>query len=157
MKTVKITPPEGYEIDKEKSTFEEIVFKPIEKKFPKSWEEIEELNGWWIGYDSELNNAGRKSDEILDDRNIFPTKEIAEAVLELAQLLQLRDIYRQGWKPDWGNRNLYKWSIIIIENRLQRQLSAISNTIFCFQTEEIRNLFYENFQDKLLKLLPLYE
>lgn len=38
MKEVKITPPEGYEIDKEKSTFEEIVFKPIENDFPKSWE-----------------------------------------------------------------------------------------------------------------------
>lgn len=28
---IKITPPEGFEIDKEKSTFEEIVFKPIQK------------------------------------------------------------------------------------------------------------------------------
>lgn len=31
MKTVKITPPDGYEIDREKSTLEEIVFKPIKK------------------------------------------------------------------------------------------------------------------------------
>ena len=30
-KIIKITPPEGFEIDKEKSTFEEIVFKPIQK------------------------------------------------------------------------------------------------------------------------------
>ena len=29
MKSVKITPPEGYEIDKDKSTFKEIVFKPV--------------------------------------------------------------------------------------------------------------------------------
>lgn len=27
-KTLKITPPEGYEIDREKSTIDEIVFKP---------------------------------------------------------------------------------------------------------------------------------
>ena len=31
MEKIKITPPEGFEIDKEKSTFEEIVFKPIQK------------------------------------------------------------------------------------------------------------------------------
>lgn len=30
MKSIKITPPEGYEIDRENSTLEEIVFKPIE-------------------------------------------------------------------------------------------------------------------------------
>ena len=30
MKTIKINPPKGYEVDKEKSTFEEIVFKPIQ-------------------------------------------------------------------------------------------------------------------------------
>ena len=30
-KIIKITPPEGFEVDKEKSTFEEIVFKPIQK------------------------------------------------------------------------------------------------------------------------------
>ena len=136
MKTVKITPPEGYEIDKEKSTFEEIVFKPIEKKLPKSWEEIENLRGWWIDYDSTLHEAGITSDRIPDDRNIFPTKEIAEAVLELAQLLQLRDVYRQGWKPNWNYPD---------------------QKIFSFQSTKIRDLFLENFKDKLQKLLPLSE
>ena len=157
MKTVKITPPEGYEIDKEKSTFEEIVFKPIEQRLPKSWEEIENLKGWWIDYDSELNEAGIKSPVLEDDRNVFPTKEIAEAVLELAQLLQLRDVYRQGWKPDWENFNSSKWAILVMENKLRKQIATLSNATFCFQTEEIRDLFLENFQDKLLKLLPLYE
>jgi hypothetical protein len=32
MKQITITPPQGYEVDKEKSTFETIVFKEIEKK-----------------------------------------------------------------------------------------------------------------------------
>lgn len=31
MEKIKITPPEGFEVDKEKSTFEEIVFKPLQK------------------------------------------------------------------------------------------------------------------------------
>lgn len=41
-KKLKINIPEGYEIDKEKSTFEEIVFKKVEDPFtklPKNWEE----------------------------------------------------------------------------------------------------------------------
>ena len=39
---LKINIPEGYEIDKEKSTFEEIIFKKVEDPFaklPKTWEE----------------------------------------------------------------------------------------------------------------------
>ena len=34
-KKLKINIPEGYEIDKEKSTFEEIVFKKVEDPFAK--------------------------------------------------------------------------------------------------------------------------
>lgn len=37
MKKIKIEIPDGYEIDKDKSTFEEIVFKKSEVK---TWEEI---------------------------------------------------------------------------------------------------------------------
>lgn len=41
-KKLKINIPEGYEIDRENSTFEEIIFKKIENPFsklPKTWEE----------------------------------------------------------------------------------------------------------------------
>lgn len=40
-KKIKINPPEGYVVDEENSTFEEIVFKRIENKMPDSWEDIE--------------------------------------------------------------------------------------------------------------------
>ena len=39
-KCVSIEVPDGYEIDNEKSTFTNIVFKPIACKFPKSWEDV---------------------------------------------------------------------------------------------------------------------
>ena len=44
MKELKIEIPDGYEIDKENSTFEKIVFKPL-NPYPKTWEEcIDILN-----------------------------------------------------------------------------------------------------------------
>lgn len=43
MKTLKIKAPEGFEIDQEKSTFEEIVFKKIEDVFVDSWEGLGEI------------------------------------------------------------------------------------------------------------------
>jgi len=39
-KQIKIEVPQGYEIDKEKSTFENIILKPIENKLPLSYFEI---------------------------------------------------------------------------------------------------------------------
>lgn len=47
MKELKIEIPKGYEIDEKNSTFEKIVFKPLEnKKYPKTWEAcIDKLNG----------------------------------------------------------------------------------------------------------------
>ena len=43
-KSIKIDVPKGYEIDKEKSTFERIVFKPIiEEKLPECWEDLKSI------------------------------------------------------------------------------------------------------------------
>jgi len=41
-KEMKIQVPEGYEIDKEKSTFEKIVFKKVENELPKNFPNREE-------------------------------------------------------------------------------------------------------------------
>lgn len=46
MKELKIEVPEGYEIDKEKSTFEKIVFKKIKVELPKTWDEFCEQNSF---------------------------------------------------------------------------------------------------------------
>ena len=43
----------------------------------------------------DLTNRGRKS--------WIPSKKSAEAHLAMIQLEQLRDCYRQGWKPNYGD------------------------------------------------------
>ena len=48
MKSTKITAPQGYEIDRDKSTFDEIVFKPVKKEFAQSWEELGMVKGYCI-------------------------------------------------------------------------------------------------------------
>lgn len=45
---LKIEVPDGYEIDKEKSTFEKIIFKKVEKELPKSWEELKIISGYYL-------------------------------------------------------------------------------------------------------------
>ena len=51
MKNLTITPPSGYEIDKEQSTFENIVFKPLKKALPKTWEELKNIAGYCLNID----------------------------------------------------------------------------------------------------------
>lgn len=58
MKTFKINIPEGYEIDKDESTFEKIVFKKIEKKLITSWEELHSIKGYYVKGDSSIIKKG---------------------------------------------------------------------------------------------------
>ena len=104
-KEMKIQVPEGYEIDREKSTFENIVFKKVENELPKSWEDLYEVGGWFVDFHSDVVTSGsmRTGDSV---KNRFPTKEEAEACLALAQLCQLRDRYNDGWKPDWKDSTM---------------------------------------------------
>ena len=94
MKTLKINVPEGYEIDKEQSTFENIVFKEIKKELPKSWEELEKLDGYYVGIHAELIRLTCPSLTRDDNRNIFATKEQAEASIVLAMYSQMLQAYK---------------------------------------------------------------
>ena len=48
-KTIEIIAPEGYEVDKEKSSFEKIVFRALpDKGLPRSWEELNNVSGYYI-------------------------------------------------------------------------------------------------------------
>jgi hypothetical protein len=154
MKILKIYVPDGYEIDKEQSTFENIVFKEIEKGLPKSWEEIENLQGFYINGDSSVSESDNKCVKLNHNRNIFATKEQAEASIALAQLSQLREVYRQGWKPDWGNVEA-KYCIEYADNKVRINLWCNINYFLSFQSEEIAKQFLENFRDLIEKARPL--
>lgn len=114
MNELKITIPEGYEIDKANSTFELIKFNKIEKQLPKTWEELEVVTGFCIspGFFRviRVDISGSRITAI-NGKSFFPTKEYAEAVLALAQLLQLRQVYNDGWEPDW-TKNIEKYVIL---------------------------------------------
>ena len=72
----------------------------------------------------------------------------------LSQLLYLRDIYRQGWKPDWTNNDV-KYAIANQNDELVKVDNSSSNRIFAFQSSEVRDKFYINFKDMLEKIKDL--
>ena len=153
-KEFKIQVPEGYEIDKENSTFENIVFKKEERKLPKKWEDLYEVKGWFVDFHSDVVTSGsmRTADSV---KNRFPTKEEAEACLALAQLCQLRDRYNDGWRPDWINNKEYKYSIVINKGEPFVETYFNVQKILAFKTEELRDKFLENFRDLIETAKPL--
>jgi hypothetical protein len=68
--------------------------------FSRTWENVAiGKEGWCISLSGHINYNIIASK---DDRSTFPTREHAEAVFAEAQLMWLRDHYRNGWKPEMG-------------------------------------------------------
>ena len=153
MKTIQTQIPEGYEIDKDKSTFELIVLKKIEDALPMSWEELEVITGFYMDSDSNIQKNCRIRTRF-DNKNIFPTKELAEASLALAQLLQLRDRWNDGWVPNWKDSST-KYTIIVDTGNIVSHINCNASVVMNFKTPELRNLFLTTFKDLLEIAKPL--
>lgn len=153
-KEFKIEVPQGYEIDKENSTFEKIVFRKIDNNLPKSWKEFGEVEGWFVNNRCEIDyyDEGDSTNDM--DKNLFPTEEEAEACLALAQLCQLRDRYNDGWKPNWKD-GTNKHSIYFTCDEIDGVCECYSHRILTFKTVEIRDKFLENFRDLIKIAKPL--
>lgn len=153
-KEFKIQVPEGYKIDKEKSTFEKIVFKKIEREFPKSWEDLKNIGGYYVSSQSDIKYCYENCQDSIN-KNVFPTKREAEACLALAQLCQLRDRYNGGWKPDWKDDGEIKYCIEFFKGKIEKEYHYITKRVLCFKTRELRDKFLENFRGLIKTAKPL--
>lgn len=153
MKTFNIEIPKGYEIDKEKSTFETIIFKEVKNELPKTWAGLKFVDGYFTDDCSSIYDySGLCSN---DNKNTFFSPEQAEASLALAQLSQLREVYRNGWKPDYTSKIQRKYCIYFFNNEINIDDYGHPNFFLCFQDSETAHLFLENFKDLILTAKPL--
>lgn len=158
-KEIRVEIPEGYEIDKEKSTFERIVFK--KKGVPKSWKEYcDTYSGERYWYENELcavDNCGIKlaADSTWPKRTL-PTKELAEKFLAYRQLMSLRYAWIGNWEPDWNKFAQDKWCIM---NNAGKPVTCICGYIsrpLSFPTREMAVEFIHCFEDLLEQAKELY-
>lgn len=100
-KELKVQTPEGYEIDKENSTFECIRFKPINKgiTYEDVCNHIFNICNGDIGYYIEnignIRKASGFSNEARRDKNNATNKEQLERLLALNQLLNIAEYYNR--------------------------------------------------------------
>lgn len=148
-KILSIKIPDGYEIDKERSTFERIVFKKIGEGLPESWEEFCSLTkrgGFFITASSHAQPIPPESGLLNTsyDRNILKSVNDCEAHLALMQLHRLRDCYRQGWKPTSNDIGV---SVFVDCHGVTRE--ACTSRFLSFPNREIAAKFAVNFKDLL--------
>lgn len=156
-KKLKINIPEGYEVDKEKSTFEEIVFKKVNPltKLPKTWKEYcncvkGELSHYWNDFH---DLCFLKTSSFSGVYNEFSTEERVEQYVALGRLIQLRDYWTNNWKSNGD-------SFIVYTARFHSQLIQVgmskgTNYPLAFPTEQMAKRFKECFTGLLIKASPL--
>ena len=147
-KELKIEVPQGYEIDRQKSTFEKIVFKKIDNT-PKTWEEYCRLNhlkdSFIPGYGNRLAECSHTG--LYDE---FHTKERTEQFIALGKLLQLRDYWvkHSKFKNAVG---IFTWS----EGGIVTHNCDINDCALTFPTQEMADKFITCFRDLIKQASPL--
>jgi hypothetical protein len=127
-----------------------------EKELPKSWEELGEIDGWYVDTYSEvidMNSVETKRE--YDCTNLFATKEQAEASIALAQLSQLMKVYNSGWAAMWEDNEQDKFCIYFFKNQIITDCSYSLHSFLAFKDTKTRDLFLENFRDLILTAKPL--
>jgi hypothetical protein len=123
------------------------------KELPKSWEELERIKGFVVENNCYIGSSNTISS--ITNRNVFATKEQAEACIALAQLSQLREVYRNGWVPDWKSFEQDKFIIDFMSNEINKSCYNTAETFLSFQDEETRDVFLENFKELIEIAKPL--
>ena len=118
---------------------------------PNTWEEFCKMcpikeREYYIESNSTIvvEGYGSRFNDI--DRNLLPSKQAAEQHLALMQLHQLRDCYRQGWVPNWGDNEQKKYVILHNSDKCVIDLVWKSQRFLSFQSQDIASKFLNNFK-----------
>lgn len=144
MKELKIEIPEGYEIDKEKSSFEKIVFK--KKIEVNCWEDLKYAPGMYISENSRilLAPAGLV---LLHNKNVFLNEKYAKSALALAQISQLLPYYDTN--VDWESYD-NKCCICRINNNIEIKCWIGIHHVLAFNSMSEAKRFLEH-NEQLVK------
>ena len=146
-KELKIIPPIGYEIDRQKSTFEKIIFKKIPEN-PKTWEDYCSLMKGKTVYYTNCNTITVSG--FSDAHDKFVTKKRAEQFIALGKLLQLRDY--------WVKRSKFEDAIGVFtwnEGVIATNKCDINEYALTFPTQEMADKFITCFRDLIKQASPL--
>lgn len=156
-KEFKINVPEGYEIDKENSTFECIKFKHIEEQ--KWCDDIDkEISGYFISTASDIV----QTNGVINDNwnyNVFATQKQAKSALAMARISQImaNDKRFGGAITDeeWNNKTIKKFIITRVGDKYITDYYYNFYCFLAFHKEGQRDLFVKENMDLIKDYLMI--
>lgn len=153
-KEIKITPPDGYDVDKENSTFDCIKFK---RKKAITYKDVEkELFEEKVSY--YITDFGKIADICLhiakNNFNHCTSRKQGEKLLAINKLMNVAKYLNEDWKPDWDNPCEDKYHIYINKNeKIDICSNIISNSLSVyFKTKELVKQAIEILGEDTIKL-----
>ena len=149
---IKVHIPEGYEIDKEKSTFENIVLKPVKVNYTFVSRNLFYNKDTYYVADNG-NVASSLITTLFADPNNCTSRKQAEKLLAINQLMNVTKYLNGDWKPDWKNGLMDKYSIVIEGGIVQIYASYQDNRgVTYFRTRELAAKAIEILGKETIKL-----
>lgn len=153
-KKLKVNIPEGYEVDRDNSTFEEIVFKKIENpssKLPKTWEEYcKQTKDCESYFHTRYPEPCIRKSSFDGVHCEFSTKERVKQYVALGKLLQLRDY----WVKGYDTFSYVVWSDNCC-NVFVSHCGVATHNPLTFPTKEMAEEFKEYFEYLIKQAYPL--
>lgn len=133
--------PEGYELDKEKSTIENLVFKPRKESCEDIYKKL--FYRKKIYYSDEYGDvisSKLDSETRSKDLNNCASEKQAKKLLAINQLMNVSKYLNGNWKPNWNDYKEKKYTIYFEENNTKIVINvnySINNGMACFKTREL--------------------
>lgn len=147
-KEIKIVPPEGYEIDKENSTFDCIRFKHTIKQWRDNTEA--RVNGYIITCNAIITNI-EGVPNTPKSYDVFATEKQAKSTLAMARISQImaNDKRFGGVVTDeeWNNSEITKYVLVRRKGEIDIDYYYTAYQFLAFHTSGQRELFLEENED----------
>lgn len=143
----KVDIPDGFEIDKENSTLELIVFKEITKTL--TFKDIKYIDGYYINTHSDICEIDQANDST--NRNVFLTEKHAKSALAMAQISQLIPHYGgEITDEEWNNQDIPKFILYRKNNSIKDDTMWNTYEFIAFHTKEQRDDFLK-YNERLVR------
>ena len=157
-KSINIIPPEGYEVDKEKSTFEKIVFKKKNSDINNSDKQV---LGYY--YSAIIQEITETTPYPLKDYNLTKRYSATEKVARsnvaknrISHILKYDERFGgEITDVEWKNSCMDKYVIVRMDNKIDTCCNNSMYRYLAFHTAKQRDLFLKEYEDLIKDYLML--
>lgn len=156
---IKIDIPKGYEFAGVDDDKQQVVFEKIGYHYPKTYEECCKVLMGKTNFQDFSLVLTKLSANINEENSISPDAPHITLINNFYKLLICRYSYwkiageqmglEKPWEPDWTKADERKYCIVNTEWNITKWVQKTTNKILAFPTEEMRDVFYENFKSEI--------